>query len=372
MNAIGLIFANIHDTLVPELTKKRTLASVPFGGRYRLIDFAMSNMVNSNINKVGVMTKNNYQSLMDHLSGGKDWDLARKNGGLFILPPFGISDTPSGYDTRLESLHGALDFISHSIEEYAVLSDGDDVSNLDLDEMLDYHLANNNDITVAYKQMRVDKNMGMHVNALDIDDGEEISGILVPYGKAGKANVSMNVWLLSRELLLNLITNSYSRGYTHWNRDVIGKNAKRLRIGGWKCEGTFFVIDSIVNYFDTSMQLLDTDIRNELFHTPYRSIYTKVKDSAPTKFFDNAKVSNSLIADGCKIDGTVVNCILSRDVVVSRGVYISNCIIMQNTYIGENTKLNFVVTDKNVVIRPNHNLSGCKEQPYILSKSTSI
>lgn len=372
MNAIGIIFANIHDNYMPELTRKRTLASVPFGGRYRLIDFTLSSMVNSNINKIGVITRHNYQSLMDHLGGGKDWDLARKTGGLFILPPFGIVESSSSYDSRLEALQGILSFITRSDEEFVVLSDGDCVYNIDFHEMLNEHLQKENDITVAYKTMKVDKEMSSVMSAYEMDDNGRVTDLLVPVGKSGKADVCVNIYLLKRTLLHDLVMNSISRGQKSFHQDLIGRNTKKLKIGGYEYKDLFFAMDNIKRFFDCNMQLLNKSVRDELFNQPYRAIHTKIKDSAPTKFFSAAKVSNSMIADGCEIDGEVINSIIFRNVKISRGCVIKNSILMQNTYIGENVALNYVLTDKNVVIKDGHNLSGCLEQPYILTKGTII
>ena len=164
MSVVGLIFSNIHDGNIPELTVKRTIASVPFCGRYRLIDFALSNMVNSGINKVGIITKSNYQSLMDHIGSGKDWDLARHSGGLYILPPFGVHDNNSLYTTRLEALKNVMGFLSKSTEEYVVMSDSDMVCNINFREIIKEHAARNADITMVYSPKKK-KEIDGQVNA---------------------------------------------------------------------------------------------------------------------------------------------------------------------------------------------------------------
>ncbi|MEG1528586.1 MAG: glucose-1-phosphate adenylyltransferase subunit GlgD [Clostridia bacterium] len=370
MNAIGLIFANIHDDLLVELTSNRTSASVPFGGRYRLIDFSLSNMVNSNISKVGVATRQNYQSLMDHLSGGKDWDLARRTGGLFLIPPYGMTNTNANA-TRFDALVSSLNFITRSEEEYIVLADGDCVYNMDYADLLKTHIEQGDDITIAYKPMFVDFALSTHISCIELDKNR-VKGLLVHRSQEGQANANLNIYVLKRQLLIDLITEAISRGQSDFQHDIIGKNIKKLKIGGYLFEGSFFYIDSIKQYFDTNMQLLRQEIKDELFNRPYRSIYTKVKDSAPTKYFENANVSNSFIADGCKIDGIVINSILFRDVKISKDAVVKNSIIMQDTVIENNCKLNYCITDKNCVVAKDLILQGCEKMPYIVPKNSKI
>lgn len=370
MNAVGIIFANIHPSQISELTEKRTMCSVPFGGRYRLIDFSLSMVVNANISKVGVITRQNYQSLMDHLSTGKEWDLARKTGGLFIFPPFGRGKS-SQDDTRVESLIGISGFINRSDEEYVVIADGDCVYNIDLEDVLEQHIKCQNDVTVVYSPMEINQEKAQLVNSIEIAN-DMVSGVLVPASRSGKVNVLCEVYVLKRTLLQQLLSDALVRGQTHWHREVLGKNLHRLKIGAYKYKGVCFIMENVKSFFKSNMQLLDRNIRNELFNVEYRPIFTKVKDSAPTKFFDNAKVKNCLIADGCQIQGEVENCIIFRDVTVLKGTVIKNSILMQNTYVGENVRMDYCLTDKNVVIRNDRQLAGCDEQPYILTKDTMV
>lgn len=371
MDAIGLIFANIHDNLLPQLTSKRTLASVPFGGRYRLIDFSLSSMVNSNIFKIGVATRQNYQSLMDHISSGKDWDLARRTGGLYILPPFGSPDAVNPNATRLQALVSAKNYLAHSDEEFVIISDGDCVYNMDFQKLLEYHIKKQNDMTLVYKPIIFDEIQSQTVSGVEVDDNDRVIGLRVHYNKTGEGNANLGVYIINRELLLDTINNAVARGQTDFQHDFIGKNIKKLKIGGYKYEGLFFFINSVTSYFNNSMSLLQKDVRAQLFNQPYRAVYTKVKDSVPTKFYENAQTSNCFLADGCEIDGTVTNSILFRDVKVKKGAVVNNCIVMQGSVIGENSHLEYCLLDKNCVITKKE-LMGCKEMPYCVGKNTKI
>lgn len=372
MDAVGIIFANIHDDLLPQLTIKRTLASVPFGGRYRLIDFPLSSMVNSGIFKVGVATRANYQSLMDHLESGKDWDLARRTGGLYLLPPHSFNEGGNTNANRLEALSSSLNFITRSEEEYVLLCDGDCVFNIDFNEMLNYHISKGNDITLAYKEMYFDKAMASHKSSVEVDKDDNITGLLVHRMEEGRALANLNIMFLKRELLIKLINNAVSRGQRDFQHDIIGKNIKHLKIGGFRYDGLFYFIDSLPRYFSANMSLLDRGVNNALFNTPYRPIYTKVKDSAPTKFFQDAKVFNSSIADGCEIKGTVENCLLFRDVFVSEGAVLKNCLVMQNGFIGENCIMEYCLLDKNVTVNKDNILRGSYNLPYVVGKGVKV
>ena len=285
MRAVGIIFSNIHDKSIPELSRIRTLGSVPYGGRYRLIDFPLSNMVNSGIDTEGIITKSNYQSLMDHVGSGKDWDLARKDGGVIILPPYGNMENSTLYNSRLEALKGITNFLFRADEDYVVMTDCDAGWRIDYGAVIDFHIKNQADITLVYK-------------------------------------------------------------------------------------GFYAGITSIQSYYDSSLALLDKTVRDEIFGD--RSVFTKIRDSAPTKYGNAAVVKNSMIADGCTIEGEVENSILFRNVKVGRGSVVRNSIVMQNTVLGENCTLDAIITDKNVTITDRKTLSGSSNHPFYIGKGIMI
>lgn len=368
-STVGVIFSNIHDNNIPELSRHRTMASIPYGGRYRLIDFPLSNMVNSGITTVGIVTKNNYQSLIDHLGSGKDWDLARKDGGIILLPPYS-DETDAPYTTRLEALKGITGFLHHRKEEYVVISDCDGVAHLDVSDIVRYHVENHADITMVYhEEEEVDSS---YYITLQPDETGRIKGLKInpDLGKEKKFNLYVNVMVLNREYLIDVIENAVTRGLSSFGRDILVKNVDTLRLFGYKYEGYYAGINSLQKYYKHSMELLNKNVRSELFGA--RDIYTKVRDSAPSKYIDGATVKNSLISDGCTIEGTVENCILFRGVKVGKGSVIKNSIIMQDTVIETGVQLDCVITDKNVVIRDRRHLSGCEALPYFIAKGRML
>ena len=367
-STLGIIFSNIQEQNVPELSKRRTMASIPFAGRYRLIDFGLSNMVNAGITAVGIVTKNNYQSLIDHLGSGKDWDLARKGGGIILLPPYS-SEMEKPYTTRLEALMGISGFLSSRREEYVVIYDCDGVARMDLSDMLRFHEEHDADVTMAYReQQQIESHYFMTIEPDNTGRVKQVN--ITPKCNGKKINLYINVMIVKREYLLDIIQTAVQRGQTSFGADILAKNVDDMRIFGYKFDGYYAGISSLQAYFKHSMEQLDKKVRDELFGA--RDIYTKIGDTAPTKYLEGGVVKNSLIADGCTIEGTVENSILFRGVKVGKGSVVKNSIIMQKTVIGSNVKLDHVITDKNVVISDRRNLSGCAELPYFIAKGTVL
>ncbi len=376
MTAAGLIFSNIHDKSIPELTHRRTMASVPFGCRYRLIDFTLSNMVNAGISKVGVITHNNYQSLMDHLGTGKDWDLARRSGGIKILPPFITSyagaTAANLYTTRLEALMGVTNFISHCDEDYIVLSDCDVICNLDLKDVIEKHIESGADITFVAKRENLTEQRAENRVFFETKDGRITRVYDMPKHVKGEYEVSLNIWVMGTKYLYNLLIDAMSKDLKSFNLDIVSKNTERCNFRIYEHEGYYAQICSMEEYFACNMEQLCGNIRNELFKIEDRPVYTKIRNSAPTLYMNNAKVNNSLIADGCVIEGSVENSIIFRGVKIGKNCVVKNSILMQDTYVGENVRLNCVITDKNVIIRDGNELSGYKSKPFFINKGAMV
>lgn len=375
MNALGLIFSNIHDTAVPELTRRRAIGSIPFGGRYRLIDFALSNMVNSDINKVGVITNYNYQSLMDHIGTGKDWDLARRSGGLKLLPPYVTAPDAAdrAFSSRLELLKGAIDFLTRSDEEYVIMTDCDRVCTLDYQKVLDRHITSRADMTIVTKREKVNAGgIGKEI-LIDADMLGRINDISEHSGAdEGYHNVSMNIFVMKRAFLLTMIRSAIAHGYRSFYHDIVGKNLMHAEYYIYNFEGYSATVDSLPAYFACNMDILRPEVRRQLFDVPYHAVYTKVRSSAPTKYLDGAVVKNSLIADGCIIEGTVENSIIFRDVHIAAGCVVKNSILMQDTILGRDVSLSCVITDKNAVIRDSRVLVGHETLPFYIDKGAIV
>ena len=377
MTAAGLIFANIHDQSIPELTRVRSMASVPFGCRYRLIDFTLSNMVNSGINRIGLITHHNYQSLLDHIGTGKDWDLARRSGGIKLIPPnitaFDSTSAGKSVTHRLEALLGAKDFIAHCTEDYFVLSDCDIICNIDLSEVIEAHAAANADITFVTK--RVDA-AGMHlaeqVSIVTADENGAVTDFTQAKPQEGLINLYTNIMVISREYLLNVLANAAAHSHRSFFADVIVPSLGTANFRAYEYDGWYAYIGSLEGYFASSMDMLTQEAREGLFAVKNRPILTKVRNSAPTKYKEGADVKNSFIADGCVIEGTVENSILFRGVKVGKGTVVKNSILMQDTFTGSDVTLNCVITDKDVTIRDGRHLSGHETMPFFVGKGGSV
>lgn len=371
MSVLGIIFSNIHDKEVFEVSRKRTIASTPIGGRYRLIDFTLSNMVNSGINDIGVVIKNNYQSLMDHVGSGKEWDLARKNGGLTILPPYG-GDSTSIYSTRLQAVKSILGFIENNTADYVVFSDCYNVCNIDYKDILEQHIANDADITCVYREHNVTLDDYMPIVTFSVDKNQRIKKFDIRRNFFGPALVSTETWVMKRTLLIELVKAAIANEYRSFNRDILSKNVDKLKIYGYEFKGFYRSIGSMESYYDLNMDLLDMKVRNELFNQPSRAIYTKVRDSAPTKYFTGSKVENSIIADGCTIKGTVINSVLFRGVNVEEGAVIKNSIVMQGSHVTSGTHLDYVIADKNVTFENEKEVVGTYGNLVYIRKGEKI
>lgn len=364
---VGIIFSSLNEENIPELTKVRSTGSVPFGGRYRLVDFALSNMVNSGITTVGMITKNNYQSLMDHLGSGKFWDLARKDGGLILLPPYS-DETETLYKNRLEALKGAMAFLRKSKQDFVVLADSDAVYKLDYSKVIEAHIKNNADITLVYHEHELKKSHNYMV--FETDKNDKIIDIQINPVPGGIRKNYINVMVARTSFLLRLIQDGMQHGYTSFGKDILSPGVRTYNLYAYKFEGYYANVNSLCAYFNANMDLLKKEVRHEIYGD--RDVYTKVNDSAPAKFTDTARVKNSLISDGCLIEGTVENSVLFRGVKIGKGAIVKNCILMTDDIVGENCNLAYVVSDKDSVIRDNRVLAGCEIQPYFINKCSLI
>ncbi|MBR2335869.1 MAG: glucose-1-phosphate adenylyltransferase subunit GlgD [Clostridia bacterium] len=377
MTAVGLIFSNIHDNTIPELTRKRTLGSVPFGGRYRLIDFTLSSMVNSGISKVGVVTHNNYQSLLDHLGNGKDWDLARRSGGIKILPPYITSFENAAsnkfYSSRLEALMGTVNFLNRCEEDYVVMSDCDVICNIDLNKVIESHIASNAAITFIVKKADIaGHNENEKVCAVEFDENNNLTEIAERKITEGVSNIYINMMVVKRDYLLNVIQEAIARGYKSFLYDIIIRNIGKENYKVYNYDGWYAQIGSLESYFECSMKLLDNDARARLFGIKNYPILTKVRNSAPTRYCEGAKVINSVVAEGCIIEGTVENSIIFRGVHVGKGAVVKNSILFQDSYVCPDATLNCVIADKNVMIKDGRTLSGHSSMPFYIGKDVTV
>lgn len=368
-DVIGIIFSNSYDACIAPLTARRTMGSVPFGGRYRLIDFTLSNLVNSGVSKVGVITNSNFHSLMDHIGSGRPWDLSRKRDGMFLLPPFTAAPHENGGDNKIEALNRIMDFLAASGAEQVLLSDTNFICNMDFGQLFDFHTEKNADITMVYRSGKLPQLENTML--LQCDDNSRVKGISINQKAGVTADYAVNTILIRKPVLEALIGDAESFGYTGFERDLLQRNTEKLNIYGYRFDGWGSSIDSMETYFAANMALLDVACRGDLFHAD-RPVFTKVRNDMPVIYGIGSETGNSLIADGCIIEGTVKNSILSRGVRVAKGAVVENSIIMQDAFVGEGAKLDCVIMDKKTVITPLKKLSGDRSYPMFIGKGVVI
>lgn len=369
MRTMGLIFSSINERNIPELTSVRSIASVPFGGRYRLIDFVLSDMVAASVSTVGIITKYNFQSLMDHVGSGKNWDLARKNGGLVFLPPYG-GDSRVLYTSRFEAIKSVLMFLKNCTEDVVVMSDCDFAASFDLNKALDFFSDKGSDVTMIYREKVPDDDEVKHRHAIITDCDGNVTSI-VPASKANGVNkLCTGMLIMRRDFLIRLIERCSAAGMKSFSGDILPFAMREYRVSAYKLDGFYASIESLPAYFKYSMELLDKSVRDSLFRTV--EVYTKVRDSVPCRMCEGAKVTRSIVADGCVIEGTVENSIIFRGVRIGKGAVVKNSILFQDTDVGERCMLDHCLSDKKALIRAGRSLSGCDSLPYFIPKETVL
>lgn len=373
-NAIGIIFPNSYDNLVPELAGDRLMASIPFAGRYRIIDFLLSSLANCGISNIAIVVRENYHSLMDHLGSGRAWDLLRKNGGLSIFPPYAEKNMKV-YSGRVEALESILPYLKSKKEKYVIMMDANIAVDFDFNAMLAEHIESGADVTVAYTEQEIPAELiraGSHGDmyyTLKLDEGR-VRQIFMNSEMCGKQNLSMNIYIMDREALIDKIHAAFVRGYSYFERDILAPRLEKYNIRGYKYDGYYARICGLKSYFDENMKLLDDENLDALFTGG--QIYTKIRDDNPTRYINGCKTKNNLVADGCVIEGDVENCVLFRGVKIAKGAKIRNSVLMQDTVVNAGARLDYVVTDKNVTIEVGQELKGTDTQPFYVAKGHTV
>lgn len=367
-NTMGIIVAN--DERIPPVTDKRSVSALPIAGSYRIIDFVISNMVRAGIINVGVVTDSNYSSLMDHLKSGKPWDLDRKKQGLTVLPPNLAAFDYLKARGNIDMLAGARDFIRRSNQTYVILSLGNLIYNIDFEDVVNKHIESQSDITVVYKNLSGTEETELsRFTLLELDADGRVTDVESKPQYPKSSYASLELYVMEKALLESIIDECTARGDHDFIKHALAKKLDGMIITGYEFTSYCDKIDSLKAYYENNMIFLDDDHRHELFNP---TIYTKTKDMPPATYGINAVVENSFISNGCKIEGTVKNSILSRGVVVKKGAVVKNSVIMQDSVIEENASLDYVVFDKEVTITQSNKLIGQKSYPIAVKKGTII
>ncbi|OBR63067.1 glucose-1-phosphate adenylyltransferase subunit GlgD [Paenibacillus oryzae] len=367
-NVLGVINLIHESDELEALTQGRCLATVPFGARYRLIDFVLSSMVGSGISKVAVFAHTKYRSLMDHLGSGKHWDLQHRQSGLFILPPAtdNIQEISRG---DLYHFYQHRDYFNRSNLDYVVITRSHMVCNIDFEKVLAFHVEKGADITVVCKQH--DEELAGKARKVKMDEDGRITAIQDHYGRMLSDVSSMEMYIMRKDLLMELVETSLAQGQDHLVRHAIFSRLDALNVYAYMYEGYLGVVNTLASYYANNKRLLDPDVWRQLFYQP-GPIFTKGKDEPPARYCEGSSVTNSLIANGCRIEGTVINSVIFRGVHVERGAVVKDSIVMQNGHIGSGSSIQYGILDKDVVIESNRDIRGAESLPFLAAKRKVI
>ena len=372
-NLHGILFAYRTTPELKDLTLHRTLASLPFGGRYRVIDFMLSSLVNAGVTDVGVIMHESYQSLLDHLGSGKDFDLARRSGGLKLLPPFAYSQndrrtSSAVYHGTMDALAGVYSYLQEIRQEYVILADAHTIVNIDVGAILQAHIDSGADITAVATSKP--KSVSRDATYFIPDETGRVQEVLV--GPASPSGLeSINIYIMSKELMLKLTEYSAARDIVSLSAGILRPMVKDLKIIPYVYDGFAYRIQTVQGYYDISRKLLDPAVRAEVF-APERPIRTKERNDAATYYAPSSKVRNSLLADGCIIEGTVENSIIFHNVRIGKGAVVKDSIVMQSSTIEDNADLDCIIADKNVVVTSGTSLAGKATCPFVIAKGSKV
>ena len=369
MKVMGLIFAN--DASLGELTHKRTMASLPFGGRYRQVDFALSNLCHAGIRHVGIISRHNYQSLMNHIGDGEEWGMELEQGGLEFLTPYATSITDN-YRGKLESLHTAMDSLRYPVDDYVVMIDSAVLSNIDLKKVIAAHAASGKDVTVVTKAGIANGVKQLDL-ALKLNAKGEVADMAVDYAAPEDYVASMDIFVLSKKLLLDKTEELIARNHYHMDRDLVlgGWQKGEVTVNVYQFEGVALYNESIAEYFGNSLALINKEVRSDLFGANH-PVYTKVRDRVPSYYGEDCEVEDCLVADGCMLEGEAEHSVLFRQVTICKDAEVEDCVIMNDSVVGEGAELKYVILDKDVTVRPGAKLIGTPNAPIIIKRGEVV
>ncbi len=369
MNVMGILFTN--DASIGELTNKRTLASLPFGGRYRQVDFGLSNFAYAGIRHVGIIARFSYQSLMNHVGDGEEWGLELGEGGLEFLTPYATS-TNHSYRGKLESLYSNMDFLEFGDDDYVVMIDSAVLSSVDLNKVLADHIASGKDITVVTCKNVCNGRKVMDF-ALKLDGDGQVEDMVCDYAAPEDYQASMDIYVMSRQMLIREVRVLVAKNYFHMDRDLVmgGWRSRKVTVNAYQHEGVVMFNESTQEYFEHSLELAKKEVREGLFGGIH-PIYTKVRSRVPSYYGEDCQLENVVLADGCIVEGSVKNSVLFRQVTIAEGSSVENCVIMNDSAVGAGCELKNVILDKNVTVTPGTRLFGTHANPIVIKRGETV
>lgn len=370
-NAFALIYASQGNPQLRDLIELRSCAALPIAGRYRIIDIILSNLTNSGVRSVGIITQRNYNSLMDHVGSGKEWNLSKKNGGLTILPPYDLATGNELFRGFVDALLSKRDYISHQRQQYCLLLGSEQVYRQDYNTLIEKHMETGADVTVLYSDdPKLMKITGEDGNFFETD-GDRITKLLsAPTGEKNCV-ASLNAVVMDKKMLKTLVEDACSRGEYIFSEGVLKTAVENYKVVGLKHEGYVGRVTSVQSYFEVNHDMLNPHILHEVFNQEL-PVYTKTMDAPPSKFMRGCEVEHSLFGSGCDIKGRVKDSVIFRGVSIDQTADVENCIIMQNARIESGAKLRNMIIDKNAVIGKDVRCISVPYDPKIIRKGTIV
>ena len=371
--AAGIIFSSLNNNTLSRLTSDRTVAAIPFACRYRLIDFALSNMVNANMSNIYVVANYKYRSLLEHIGSGKDWDLARRESGITFVSPFQSANAEGKmFATHMEALKSMKEYIDEIKEEYVVLMDSDTALTIDLGDVIRSHEQTGANVTIVTSDVAPDYTAKAPRMMISSVAGKVTQiGMSAAYDER-HPELALGIFVMKTLYLRNLIDEAEAYNLNSLSMFLL-KNCKTSNYMTYKYHGFAACVSSFLDYYKYSMELASNEkARESLLWKKEAPIYTRVHNSAPTKHSGSAKVENSMIADECEIEGTVINSVIFRDVKIEKGAVVKNCVLFHGTHVCKNANLNCIVADKDVLITDGVTLSGNENMPFYSQKGRKI
>lgn len=366
MRAIGIILAGGNNKRMRELSNKRAISAMPIAGSFRAIDFALSNMSNSHVQKVAVLTQYNSRSLNQHLSSSKWWDFGRKQGGLYVFTPTITAEHSDWFRGTADALYQNLVFLKSSHEPYVIITSGDGIYKLDYEKVLQYHIEKKADITVVCKTLNPSDDITRFGCVKMNEDGRIVEFEEKPV--ATDANtISCGIYVIRRRQLIELLEKANDEDRYDFVKDILVRYKNIKKIYGYKINTYWSNIASVESYYQTNMDFLKREVRDYFFKTT-PGIYTRLEDNPPAKYNKDSSVKNSLLASGCIINGTVENSVLFRKVYVGNNCVIRNSIILNEVYIGDNTVIENCIVESRGTIRANETYIGAADDIRIVIK----